>query len=211
MAFKQYRKGQEVGIIALKNAYDQYAPSVLTRRLKIVDRHREPESGKRRRAIARYNVVEDLPSQQEYIALRDKFYQTTLEGIVSDAYSEIDELASEMREWHDGMGENLQCSSNGEAVGEAADALENCQDQPDIPESIEDLELTFLPCLKITSRAARASEAASMLRDAASRIEGHIESSSLSQEDEDDFQGIVDHMVNHADELETVSFPGMYG
>lgn len=217
MTFKHYVQGNEVGLTALKNNYDSYAPEVLSLHLRKIDRPRaQPKAGKSRgrRPPTKYKVIKDLPPPAEYQQLKMQKYETTVESLVADGYSEVECLAEEMRDWHDGMGENLQQSSNGEAVGEAADALENVNDPPEINEVLAALKLFFYPSLKISSRAGRAGEAASMLREASDAVAGHIADENLEEDDEDlasAYQEVADELANHADELESISFPGMYG
>lgn len=51
-------------------------------------------------------------------------HQDSAMGAIEAGKSAVTELAEEMRNWYDGMPENLQSGSKGESVGEAADAIE---------------------------------------------------------------------------------------
>jgi len=219
MAFKHYTAGDEVGGVAIKNNYDRYATAVLHDRLELIDRPRSAPTKvlgslktiRGRRPPAKYRVKKDLPPPAEYQQLKNQKYETTVESLVGDGYGEVESLGEEMREWYDGMGENLQCSGNGEAVGEAADALENASDAPELPTVLGEIKLVFLPDLKITSRNDRCCEAASCLRQASDAIGEYIAAEDVKGDDATDYQEITDQLANHADELEAVDFPGMYG
>lgn len=196
-----FRRGEKIGVVRLKNAYDRYVLEVLRADLEEID---QPRTTSGRRKPAKYRIRRHLPDKAEYLRLKTKRYTTTVDSLVGDAYGEVECLADEMRSWHDEMGENLQCSGNGEAVGEAADALENvCAE--DVPDDFKEVSVLYLPPLKIGSRSSRAAEAGAMLRQAA---ECTTECTEGTEEERKEFS---DMLADHADELESVECPGMYG
>lgn len=197
--------GAEVGITKLKNLYDGYALRVLPGHFESVP----VERGKRRK----YKVVKDTPDKEEYLRLKSEMYSTTIEAMVDEAYSEVEVLGEEMRDWHDGMPENLQDGDVGSRVNEAADALEYL-DRADYPDEMAEITTVFYPSLDCSSRAARAGEAAGQLRHAADEIREWLENDdqkTLPEEDRTAASEYADSLEEHADELEAVEFPGMYG
>lgn len=219
--FKHYKAGDEIGITALKNQYGAYAVEVLGGdHLRRIERGQAktttttPKGRTRsRRLPAKFKVLKELPTPGEFNALKIQKYETTVESLVGDGYGEVECLADEMREWHDGMGENLQCSDTGTRVGEAADLLENVNDPPELPSALAELKLVFYPALKITSRSDRCSDAACRLREAGERINEYIGDENLNPDEGtgQEYQEYADQLANHADELEGADFPGMYG
>lgn len=194
-----FRKGEKIGVVKLKNAYDRYVLEVLRAELEQVDQPRT--SG--RRKPAKYRIRRHLPDKAEYLRLKTKRYTTTVDSLVGDAYGEVECLADEMRSWHDNM-ENLQESDTGQRVGEAADALENvCAEG--VPDDFKELPVLYLPPLKIGSRSSRAAEAGAMLNAAA---ECTTECTEGTEEERREFS---DMLTEHADELGEVDCPGMYG
>ena len=109
-----------------------------------------------------YEIVAKLPSAEEYKGLRDTHFTNTIDELVGDANSIIQDLAGEMRDWHDGMPENLQSGSKGEEVEQAASDLESI-DEVDVPESLKEVTMVHLPSRSGGSRCDRLSEAVSML------------------------------------------------
>lgn len=221
--FKIYRKGQEVTDAALKAQFGDRYREVLGERLK-----QHPKKGKER---PKYTVQADLPDTKgEYDRMQQKQFTTTVEALISDAFSEIESLAEEMREAFENTPESLQGSGAGEARGEAADNLESLHsDQPDIPDICTEIEVYFLPAKDTSSRAKRASAVQDMLSSAAGEIRSFIENYEEDEEegkevkegeegeekkdapDMDELESLADKLEEIGEEVGGITFPGMYG
>lgn len=195
--------GEEIGIAKLRKTYDDYAPSVLCLYLE-----EKPRAKREKRS---FTIKHDLPSQEEYLRLKNQRYKISVENLIQDAYSEIESLAEEMREWFDNLPENLQGADKGCQIEEAADVLEGI-DQISYPVDFE-IETVFYDSLNCSSRSDRCSESASKLRHAADSIRDYLvdEDNEVSEKDRDDLESFADEIENQADEMEGVEFPGMYG
>lgn len=223
-----FKVNEVVGVIKLKNAYDKYAVRVLGGRLKQIESERTAanDKGRSKRKPASFKVTAALPTLDEYKELKRKAFTTTADSLMDEAYSEIESLGGEMREWYDNLTDTLQQNDQGTRVGEAADALENIsrQDSVDIMSSID---VYHLPGLDLTSRAKRWDEASSMLSAVAGAIHDYASENRPEEKDEDDketapkaeddpladvdwdeLEGIADQCENDAGE--SIEFPGMY-
>ena len=131
--------------------------------------------------------------------------EVTIADIIADAYSELETLGGEMRDWYDNMPENLQGGSKGDQVNEAADVFENIS-EPDVPESIGVIKISYTPG-KISSRPSRRNEAVNMLNAAKDALDA-IEEGAKNY---DEAQELSQELDNIIDEAEGVEFPGMFG
>lgn len=206
----------------LKAMYDARFAAVLHGYLQLLEDENEDRP---RRAQAKYKVVKPLPSKEEYDRLRAEHYTVSIQDLISDANSQVEELAGEMRSWYDNLPENLQSGERGERVGEAADTLEGIS-QPDVPKQMEELaqkaedegdeqgiKTVYYPGTNVSSRADRAAEAAGMYRAAAEAVREFVEDAKVDDPEFDggDLESFADECESAADELEGVEFPGMFG
>ena len=202
---KQINVNDIVTETALCKLFDQYASNVLH------DYTQDMERKKRERY--KVKVTKELPTQEEYQSLKQKHYTTTVETLISDAFSEIESLRDEMQERYDNMPENLQGGDIGTRCEEAASTLDNCQ-QPDYPSSLGTIECVFLPSLKEVSRADRCSEAQSMLETAKDELQSVLDSEE-KENGETQKHNAIETLMDELDEaiqtLSDVEFPGMYG
>jgi hypothetical protein len=133
-------------------------------------------------------------------------YERTLEEAVSEAFSELEGLAQEMREAFDNTPESLQNSGAGEARGVAADTLEEIS-EAEVPEELKSLKVSWaLFPKKNKSRAARRDDAVTIL-DECIQMLADLEDEAQKEAAE----GFVDELENAKDTAESVEFPGMYG
>jgi hypothetical protein len=171
----------------------------------------------KRGKMASWTVLKPLPSREDYKKMQDVHYQTSLTGLIEDAYSVFEELASELRDWHDNLPESFQQGDKGSQLEDASSMLENLR-SPDLPEFLTKLEDTdkrsrtlHLPMLDVNSRADRCSDACSMLGSAIEGLNKLVEGFGESQdEDRQDLQAVIDQLENDKSEAEGVEFPGMY-
>jgi hypothetical protein len=155
-------------------------------------------------------LVKPLPTPEEYVKLRDAKYTQTLQSLVSEAYGEAQGLRDELQEWYDNLPESFQNGDKGSDLQEAVDTLSNfCDEEPEIPVAARDLKIVFLPG-DVDSRSDRAGEAGSQMRMVANSLDKYIGNKKLEGDELTEIQEIVDLLNEHAEELEQVSFPGMY-
>ncbi len=216
-----FKVGEEVGIIKLKNAYDGYVLQVIGNRLARLDQER---TGKRRPA-AKFKVKSELPDKDEYTKLKNAHFKTDPDSACDEAVTEIESLASEVRDWYDNMGENLQQSDKGSRLEEAADALESIT-VPDRPDGVQHISFVRYPALDTSSRGKRASECGDLLRSSAEAVREFVEEHQKDNEDEgtvdlggeagevtfnwSELESFADECEEAADEVDGVEFPGMY-
>jgi hypothetical protein len=203
--FTAWKKDQEVTARELETQFGDRYYHVLRFRLRQL-----PGTGERSRP--RYAVREDLPATQaEYRQLHDRRFTTTVETLIGDAFSVIDELAGEMREAYDNTPDNLKEAALGCRRGEAASTLEDlAADVPDIPEECGDIDVIFLPRLDRNSRAKRAADAAAMLYKAAEGIHSYLKENEGEEGDASELAELAGELQEVSDELAGVDFPGMY-
>ena len=216
MASKGIKVGEICGPARLYNEFDKYANQVLSG--DFLQKITNDEMAKKSRI--KYKILKQLPTREEYNRMRDQRFRTTVDALICDAFSEIESLADEMRSWFDNLSEGLQSADRGQRVEQAADALESLS-QPDMTELVDKIQAVFLPELKATSRTARATEAADMLRTASQKLTDWMDDLEENQEsvtidgveykfDLSDIESIRDDAEEAANELEGVEFPGMY-
>lgn len=137
--------------------------------------------------------------------------ESTISGLITDAFSELTTLGEEMREAFDNTPESLQSAGVGERRGEAADALENLN-EPEVPEIVAEIVVKWQepPPKRRMSRSDRRSDATCMLEQAIDAVENW-----LNENDTHDQHGEVeafrDELESQKDEADSVEFPGMYG
>jgi hypothetical protein len=168
-----------------------------------------------------YTLIEGktLPTPEEYNRLAEKYYTYPVDSLVDDAFSVIEELAGEMREGFDNMeGGNLGNTQKCQTYGETADTLESIE-KPEMPDCLSEIETVRFPTVsKSTSRAHRASEAASDLNVAADAIDEWVTDRRAEDKSEDEeeldldgLDSLAEDLRNAASELEGCEFPGMFG
>lgn len=138
--------------------------------------------------------------------------ELTVESAVTDAQSGAEELRDELQEWFDNMPENLQNGSKAEEIQEAIDALEDVINADiTIPDAVKDLPVQFQFSRKRRqSRANRAADFCSLMEAAAAVVENHVEESDeLDDEAADEIQTFLSDLIDAANTLSDVTFPGM--
>ena len=171
----------------LRKLYGEHVFRVIPDRLEEQPRQRGKE--------ARYRIHIALPTTEEYGRLRDEAYRSTAQDVVSDAASTAQELAEEMRSWHDSLPENLQQGEKGSALEEAADNLEDAVSRLEVdwPEGAGEVPVVHIPDLDQSSRSRRCSDAvgavhsvAEALREHANRLRDEAEDKAAEGPDEED-------------------------
>jgi hypothetical protein len=127
--------------------------------------------------------------------------QYTVAEAAAIAFADVTELAEECRGIADDAPDNLQQTGRIMALAESADALEDIE-QPDIPEALGAVRLTCaLPKRRYTSRAARASDAATLLTACVDALDS--EDAAASE--------LISEFEQAIDAIECCEFPGMFG
>ena len=124
----------------------------------------------------------------------------------------MDELQGELQEAYEKMPEGLQGSPVGEARSEAADQLGDISDPPELPPYVSSLKIVHYPSLHQTGRRQRAYEAAEMMQAVAKAIRQYRENEAkLTKTEAKDLDECCQQLEGHAEELDSVEFPGMFG
>jgi hypothetical protein len=133
--------------------------------------------------------------------------------LASEAYSEIEELAQEMRDWSDNIETNFGGTTKYEEVSAAADELENIEEPSVNLTAINDHKIMFqdpTPRRRPKSRATRAGDIASKLIAVEDGLRDYIEKTPEADPARDEAEGLADEIENDRNDLENVSFPGMF-
>jgi len=142
----------------------------------------------------------------------DRDINTTVGAAVPDALSEFQSLGEEMRDWYDNMPENLQGSDKGSQVEEAASALENIEQDIDVPEAVDSLPVRYTERQDKHSRSARRDYAVTLLSAAIAQAQDWLDDEANEEHDaHDDVETFIDAAQQALDEAEAVDFPGMMG
>lgn len=235
------KKGQIVGVLKLKNEFDRYAVHLLSDYIerdydgeeKKSDARRQaaatkakPTNGKRpRRATTRkmYKIVKDLPTREAYEEIKARQFTRAADDVMSEAYSEFETLAGELRDWYDNLPESFQNGEKGEILSASADTLEDLQ-SPSDPTGLNRISVYCPPNYDAESRSDRCGEAADMLNRVADAIEEFVEEWRNPEDgqvpkvedgeeppDLDGLEDIISELRDHASQAGDVEFPGMYG
>lgn len=135
--------------------------------------------------------------------------ETTVASAIEDAFSEISELATELRDWEESMSDNFSGTEKYQLVSEAADALEEHQELGvDLPDAISSTSIKVTQGVKkyksdgALSRAARLGNAVLAMRGAQEHV--------TSLDDADNFQELADRLDELADAWDSIDIPTMY-
>jgi hypothetical protein len=136
---------------------------------------------------------------------------------IQEAYSEIETLAQEMRDWADNMEENFSATQKYETVSGTADTLEELQEPDDLfgaPRlALNDIKITVqdpTPRRGGYSRAARNDQVMQLLEQVADALDQASADDTLGAAEDEaaDLKSELDEAVS---ELQGCEFPGMYG
>jgi hypothetical protein len=141
--------------------------------------------------------------------------KVTLENAVSEAFSELQSLAEEMREAFDNTPESLQRSGVGEAREAAADALEQIE-KIEVPKPLKEIEIELLDLhqgggKRGLSRPKRRDNAVNIIENVISLLDDIHGDEKKSEDIRDAANELRDSLENAKDSAEGVEFPGMYG
>lgn len=134
--------------------------------------------------------------------------------LISEAFSEVQQLAEEMRNWADNMEEKFSTTQKYEDVNNAADTLEGLDEPTTDITALNDHKLSWQdpkPRRRGYSRADRCGQACAMLQSAEDKLREIVEEVPEDDPQHDAAAGLADEVQNAISELEGVEFPGMFG
>lgn len=143
----------------------------------------------------------------------------TIDGVIEDARSDLEELASEIRDWADNMESGgLGHTEKYEQVAECADALECVDLDLNVPECLEGFEVKYQNKRpygrKAMSRAMRCENLQSMLDAVTARAEEFADDdedeSDEAEEQRQEVREFAESISEAVANLEMIDFPGMY-
>lgn len=132
----------------------------------------------------------------------------SIAGLVADAFSELESLGGELREWHDNLPDSLK--DHRSDIDEAASSLESLSEPSGLPDELEELQVSYSPLVKRkTSRADRGGQAVYELQAASDALGEWMEENPDHPDygDVESFQSDLDSLIGEA---EGVTYPGMY-
>ncbi len=145
---------------------------------------------------------------------------------VDNAFGEVEQLASEMGEWRDGLEEKFSSTEKYQRVSDAADALESHQEPPNVDEALRGIEVQFSETVKRKSRSGpsrdvRLGNAVSRLNACVDALQGRLDEheeaadgdpGKLPDDAVNTLEELRDALQEAVDELDGgVEFPGMFG
>lgn len=143
--------------------------------------------------------------------------KTTLSALVADAFSELEGLGGELRDWYENLPDSLK--DHRSDIEEAADTLEGLSEPDSPPSQVAEMEVAYAPLRKRkTSRRERGDQAAYELGVAIDYIEEFIDDEDhfldMTPEDaealKDELRSWSEEVQSVRDEAEGVVYPGMY-
>ena len=196
--------GDVVNKIAIRVVFDPYFESLLVPSVFV------PLPRESRKTPPTYRIAQPVPSLTQFALMKQTRYTVTVEDLLGEVSSGIEELGSELRSWHDNLPDGLNASSKADEIDEAATTLENIS----VPElnSSESVQVFFLPGFDLDSRPKRAAEIGQMISAITGALEDQkciLEQENPGSEDIQEIETFVSELENAASELEGVSFPSM--
>lgn len=183
--------GDVVNKIAIRVVFDPYFESLLVPSVFV------PLPRESRKTPPTYRIAQPVPSLTQFALMKQTRYTVTVEDLLGEVSSGIEELGSELRSWHDNLPDGLNASSKADEIDEAATTLENIA----VPElsSSESVQVFFLPGFDLDSRPKRAAEIGQMI----SAITGALEDQKSTLEQENPGSENIQEIETFVSELET--------
>lgn len=140
-----------------------------------------------------------------------------LGSVVSDAYSQLEDLAGELEEWKSGLeGTALKNTSRYEMLNEAVDALGN-KSEPDVPDSLDKIEVGYSISVKRNkkagcSRAVRLENIVGMMQAVVEELDSVINNEDEKDEDKkEEAETLKSELEDTIGEIDGTDIPGMFG
>lgn len=149
-----------------------------------------------------------------------KTRDATLADAANEAYSEIESLGQEMREWAENLEEKFSSTDRYARVTEAADTLEGLS-EPSYPDWASSTKVQINELVKPPrrpSRAKRRDDACAILDTCMEACNEWLDENDKPEKQSEEILALVgeitqlrDDLENLKDEAEAVEFPSMYG
>lgn len=152
-----------------------------------------------------YQVLSELPRREEFIQLYYRHYTTTVKSLIQSAYGIVEDVRKELGEWEENLPEGIDGSSTAEVLAKTGEILQEVE-EPDVPSSVEDIQIVFVPSTKLGSRNKRLAEALRMLEDVR-----NVVGDAGGADPSDELVDLMAELDEHLDSLENVECPGMFG
>ena len=133
----------------------------------------------------------------------------TLEAFLMDAYSAVTDLRDELEEWKSNLPESKQNGQKADELEEAISHLGDCDNAPDVPESLINLKVVSSRILPSKSWGKSYLSRAKRLQNAINLMDSCIEA--LEDIESDEAKELAELIGSHRDEFEATEFPGAFG
>ena len=148
------------------------------------------------------------------MAYKTLMRDATVGDCVGAAFGELEELASEMREWYDNLSEGLQQTDKAQTIESTAGTLENYS-EPDVPECVAALPVKYAEMVnkdkrRGPSRDVRCQNAVAMLTAAKEAVDEWLADRRHDADGYDDANQLSSDLDEAVGEAEGCEFPGMY-
>jgi Rad3-related DNA helicase len=154
-----------------------------------------------------------MKTQSAKINLRSVPCQCSLQGAIEDGYSRLEDLMSECQEIVDNASEGLSQTQRIQTLEETASNLSGADSQPDVPEGLSEVVVSYTEDRrksKSHSRATRCAEACELLSAAVAAIQEWSDASE-DVELKDEAEQLCSEIEDMISNAEYSEFPGMFG
>jgi hypothetical protein len=144
-----------------------------------------------------------------------------IDSVISDAFTDIGDLADEMGEWRDSLEDKFSGTDKYQTVSDTADTLEEHREEPDnsgVSKLLDGVEISYGEMVlrrkksrSGPSRSTRLSNCSNRLGAAIGYLEERTDEEGLSDDDKTALEEYRDELQGHLDEIDSVEFPGMFG
>ncbi len=202
---KAFQVGKNYPSQSISRTYDGHIWEVLMGHVEQLPRQKGQRTS--------FRIVAALPEKTEYLQLKERHFTKTLETLVDAAYGIVDELQGELLDAYENMSERSKNGSVGQARSEAAEQLESISGNvPTLPDSVSSIQVVHYPMLRRSTRGGRVDKAAAILRAASEAIrQFRTKEAKLKKAEAKALDVCSQQLEDHADELENIEFPGMFG
>lgn len=134
----------------------------------------------------------------------------TLLSCLDGAFSDMDDLRSELQDWRDNLPENLQDGEKAEELDEVTGQIESVN-KPDVPKGAEAFIVSYrLMQRKRMSRSQRRDNCLMQLQSIVTAMEAMLLKIPTEHNDHNEFSEFKREVQEAHDEFEGVDFPGMH-
>lgn len=155
------------------------------------------------------------------VNLRAVPVKSTIAGCISDGYGMLTTLRDEAQEIIDNAPEGLQQTDRISTFEETVNQLDGCDSEPDLPEYIREVEVTYTEDhrkSKSHSRSTQCSEACEIVRAGLEAMESWIDDNEEAAKSDQDLEdkleevrNVISEINDFVDNAEGTEWPGMFG